>query len=225
MVSTFEHCLTPTDFTLLLNAIPVLTKRGAFHLSEYNQIAPLHDRMMVTAQNNRGLFQFAANDDEDDSVGAGLVTLAAPKLRGGAHHKHQGDERDDERSGANQKGDEEGTEGSASESSGSSDESSGTDDSELDVSWQDGADEVTAPTPEEQQAVAAAPRRQVAAAASVMRAAPATKSDEHDRHGRHQRSHNSRSDGHVKDHRSDRRHSSGRHRHRANTHGRVADAQ
>jgi hypothetical protein len=76
MTRDFEHCLTPSDFTLLLNAIPVLSKRGAFHLKEYDQIAPLHARMMEVARRHRKLFQFAPNDEEDDTVQNGRVSVA-----------------------------------------------------------------------------------------------------------------------------------------------------
>jgi hypothetical protein len=76
----FEHCLSPGDFTLLLNAIPVLTKRGAFHLSEYDQIAPLHARMMSVAHRNSSLFQFSTPDDSDASVHQGSVSLAGPAV-------------------------------------------------------------------------------------------------------------------------------------------------
>jgi hypothetical protein len=88
MTRDFEHCLTPSDFTLLLNAIPVLSKRGAFHLKEYDQIAPLHARMMEVARRHRKLFQFAPNDEEDDTVQNGRVSVA--------HASDTDDDEDDE---------------------------------------------------------------------------------------------------------------------------------
>jgi hypothetical protein len=80
MAHAFNHCLSPEDFTLLLNAIPVLSKRGAFHLSEYNQIAPLHARMMETAQTHRSLFKFAdTQTKKGDEVSQGFVQLLPDK--------------------------------------------------------------------------------------------------------------------------------------------------
>jgi hypothetical protein len=118
----FEHCLTPADFTLLLNAIPVLTKRGSFRLSEYNQIAPLHARMMSVAHRNRALFQFSDVDDADDAEGDGVVSLINVRHGEAAHETtHNGNEN--------------GSQSNTDESSGSGTGSET--ESDNDSSWQD----------------------------------------------------------------------------------------
>jgi len=65
--SDFQHCLTPEDFTLILNLLPAVCRRGGFHIKEYGEILPLYERMLVTARKYPDVFHF--EDKEEDSEG------------------------------------------------------------------------------------------------------------------------------------------------------------
>ena len=63
----FAHCLTPEDFTLILNLLPAVCRRGGFHIKEYGEILPLYERMLETARKYPDVFHF--EEKEEDSEG------------------------------------------------------------------------------------------------------------------------------------------------------------
>ena len=54
----FQHGLSPSDFTLLLNCLPIMAKRGAFNITEYGDILPVYQKMVKIAKKYPDLFAF-----------------------------------------------------------------------------------------------------------------------------------------------------------------------
>ena len=65
-VPDFEHGLTPDEFTLLLNLMVIVCKRGGFNISEYEDILPLYKKMQDIAKNHPDLFSFESSSEETD---------------------------------------------------------------------------------------------------------------------------------------------------------------
>jgi len=63
-MTDFAHCLTPEEFTLLLNLFPVICKRGGFNISEYKDIIPIYEKMQGVARSHPKLFKF---DDDTEA--------------------------------------------------------------------------------------------------------------------------------------------------------------
>ena len=64
-MTAFEHCLTPEDFTTLLNLLPIISRRGGFSIKEYADITPLYEKMAATAKANPDLFAFEEGSEEE----------------------------------------------------------------------------------------------------------------------------------------------------------------
>ena len=63
---TFAHCLTPEEFTTLLNLLPIISRRGGFSIKEYADITPLYEKMAATAKAHPDLFAFDEDQEEHD---------------------------------------------------------------------------------------------------------------------------------------------------------------
>ena len=66
-MADFQHGLTPEEFTLLLNLLPICCRRGAFQLREYEDVLPLYKKMSEIAKRHPDLFAFDDGDSEDGS--------------------------------------------------------------------------------------------------------------------------------------------------------------
>ena len=89
-MTDFEHCLTPEEFTTLLNLLPILSRRGAFSIKEYNDITPLYEKMSATAKSFPDLFAF---DEGAEVEGEG------EEGRGGQDEEDKSEEETDEDTG------------------------------------------------------------------------------------------------------------------------------
>ena len=73
--TAFQHGLSPSDFTLLLNCLPIMAKRGAFNITEYGDILPVYQKMVKIAKKYPDLFAFdeekgdGSSEDSDFEIG------------------------------------------------------------------------------------------------------------------------------------------------------------
>ena len=65
-MADFEHGLTADEFTLLLNLLVVVCKRGGFNIYEYEDILLLYKKMQDIAKSRPDLFSFESGADETD---------------------------------------------------------------------------------------------------------------------------------------------------------------